>query len=198
MNDVAAFYLHTGCAAISHLYLFYRGICPNFDALGPGKGCHCLGQGAHAAFYHPPGAIETSGTLCLEQIVVDEEIAKLCKRLRDGIDTSDEKDFYDDIKAVGPGGHFLMQPNTVKACRSEEFLMPLLSNRSAYESWVKLGSPDIYQEAQQKVEEILATPQKHPLPDDVIGKLEAIIRRAEEELESDFRLKIRISFLGLL
>lgn len=130
-----------------------------------------------------PGAIETSGTLCLEQIVVDEEIAKLCKRLRDGIDTSDEKDFYDDIKAVGPGGHFLVQPNTVKACRSEEFLMPLLSNRSAYESWVKLGSPELYQEAQQKVEEILATPQKHPLPDDVIGKLEAIIRRAEEELE---------------
>jgi trimethylamine:corrinoid methyltransferase-like protein len=130
-----------------------------------------------------PGAIETSGTLCLEQIVVDEEIAILCKRLRDGIDTSDEKDFYDDIKAVGPGGHFLMQPNTVKACRSEEFLMPLLSNRSAYESWVKLGSPELYQKAQQKVEEILATPQKHPLPDDVIGKLEAIIRRAEEELE---------------
>ncbi len=42
---------------------------------------------------------------------------------------------------------------------------------------------ELYQEAQQKVEEILATPQKHPLPDDVIGKLEAISRRAEEELE---------------
>ena len=130
-----------------------------------------------------PGAIETSGTLCLEQIVVDEEIAKLCKRLRDGIDTSDEKDYYEDIKAVKPGGHFLMQPNTLKACRSEEFLMPLLSNRSAYENWVKLGSPEIYNEAQKKVEEILATPQKNPLSDDVIGKLEEIIRRAEEELK---------------
>ncbi|MCP4021943.1 MAG: hypothetical protein GY729_08885, partial [Desulfobacteraceae bacterium] len=43
-----------------------------------------------------PGAIETSGTLCLEQIVVDEEIARLCKRLKDGIDTSPEKDFYED------------------------------------------------------------------------------------------------------
>jgi len=130
-----------------------------------------------------PGAIETSGTLCLEQIVVDEEIARLCKRLRDGIDTSDEKDYYEDIKAVKPGGHFLMQPNTLKACRSDEFLMPFLSNRSAYESWVQLGSPELYQEAHKKVEEILATPQEHPLPDDVIGKLEDIIRRAEEELE---------------
>jgi len=129
-----------------------------------------------------PGAIETSGTLCLEQIVVDEEIARLCKRLRDGIDTSDESDFYEDIKAVKPGGHFLMQPNTLKACRSQEFLLPMLSNRNAYEDWVKLGSPGIYDKASKKVEEILATPQKHPLPDNVIGKIEAITRRAEKEL----------------
>ncbi|MCP4020992.1 MAG: hypothetical protein GY729_04045, partial [Desulfobacteraceae bacterium] len=87
------------------------------------------------------------------------------------------------IKAVKPGGHFLMQPNTVKACRSEEFLLPLLSNRSAYETWIKLGSPELYNEAQKKVEEILATPQKNPLSDDVIEKLEAIICRAEEEMK---------------
>jgi len=129
-----------------------------------------------------PGAIETSGTLCLEQIVVDEEIARLCKRLRDGIDTSDAMDFHEDIAAVKPGGHFLMQSNTLTACRSSEFLLPLLSDRSAYESWVTLGRPSMYDEAQKKVEEILATPQKHPLPDDVKGKLDAIVRRAEEEL----------------
>ncbi len=129
-----------------------------------------------------PGALETSNTLCLEQIVVDEEIARVCKRLRDGIDTSDTKDYYEDIKTVKPGGHFLMQPNTLKACRSEEFLMPFLSNRSAYESWVELGSPRLYDEAQKKVEEILATPQENPLSDDVIGKFEEIIRRAEDEM----------------
>jgi trimethylamine--corrinoid protein Co-methyltransferase len=130
-----------------------------------------------------PGALETSGTLCLEQIVVDEEIARLCKRLRDGIDTSDEKDFFDDIKSVKPGGHFLEQMNTVKSCRSDEFLMPLLSDRNTFERWAALGRPDLYSEAEKKVEEILATPQKHPLPDDTIGKLEDIIRRAEEELK---------------
>ncbi len=99
------------------------------------------------------------------------------------IDKKVKKDFYEDIKTVKPGGHFLMQTNTVKACRSKEFLMPLLSDRGAYESWVKLGSPDLYNEAEKKVEEILAAPQKHPLSEDVIGKLEAIIRRAEEELK---------------
>jgi len=130
-----------------------------------------------------PGAVETSGTLNLEQIVVDEEIAMLCKRLRDGIDTSDAKDFYDDVKSVKAGGHFLMQPNTLKTCRSDEFLLPMLSDRNAFESWVKLGRPDLYEKAQKKVEEILATPQPHPLSDDIIGKLEEIMRRAEEEMK---------------
>ncbi len=74
--------------------------------------------------------------------------------------------------------------NTLQACRSQEFLVPLLSNRNAFENWAKLGRPDLYDNAQEKVEEILATPQKHPLSDDVIGKLEAITRRAEEELGS--------------
>ncbi len=130
-----------------------------------------------------PGAIETSATLCLEQIVVDEEIARLCKRMRDGIDTSNERDFYEDIKSVKPGGHFLTQASTLKSCRSEEFLMPLLSDRSSFESWVNLGKPDLYEKAHEKVEEILSTPQKHPLSDDVVGKLEEIMRRAEEELK---------------
>jgi hypothetical protein len=33
------------------------------------------------------------------------------------------------------------------------------------------------------VEEILAAPLKNPLPDDVVGKLEEIVRRAAEELD---------------
>jgi trimethylamine:corrinoid methyltransferase-like protein len=76
-----------------------------------------------------------------------------------------------------------MQSSTVKACRSGEFLMPQLCDRNTFETWTQLGRPDIYSEAEKKVEEILATPQRQPLPDDVIGELEDIIRRAEEELE---------------
>jgi trimethylamine:corrinoid methyltransferase-like protein len=60
--------------------------------------------------------------------------------------------------------------------------MPILSDRNSFDSWAKLGRPDLYDKAQKKVEEILATPQKHPLSDDVIGKLEEIMRRAEKEL----------------
>jgi trimethylamine--corrinoid protein Co-methyltransferase len=130
-----------------------------------------------------PGCLETSGCLCLEQIVVDEEIGGLCKRMRDGIDFSDAKNLYDDIAAVGPGGHFLMQDSTLAMCRSDEFFAPKLSDRHTFERWAELGKPDMYSKARERVEEILATPQKNPLPDDVIGKLDDIARRADEELK---------------
>jgi trimethylamine--corrinoid protein Co-methyltransferase len=130
-----------------------------------------------------PGALETSAMLCLEQIVVDDEIAGLCKRMREGVDLSDAKNRFDDIAEVGPGGHFLMQKSTLAACRSDEFYTPQLCDRNTFERWSDLGKPDLYSKARERVEEILAAPQKNPLPDDVIGKLDEIVRRADEELK---------------
>jgi len=131
------------------------------------------------------GEIDTSQLLVLEQIVVDHEIALMCKRFKDGIDVSDAKDYMEDIMQVGPGGHFLMQPSTVKACRSDEFFQPKLSDRNTYEKWEELGNPTLYGKARKRVEEILSSPQKNPLPDDVLGKLDDIVRRANKELPSE-------------
>jgi trimethylamine--corrinoid protein Co-methyltransferase len=128
------------------------------------------------------GALETSNMMTLEQIVVDDEIACFCKRIRDGIDMSESKNYFGDIKDVKPGGHFLIQPNTIKACHSREFMIPSLCDRNTFEEWVELGRSDIYDRARERVEEILASPRKNPLPDDVIGKLEDIMKRADEEL----------------
>jgi trimethylamine--corrinoid protein Co-methyltransferase len=128
-----------------------------------------------------PGALETSGVLCLEQIVVDDEIAGLCKRMRAGVDTS--RDYSEDIQSVGPGGHFLMQDTTLAACRSDEFYSPPLSDRNTYETWIELGRPSMYGKARERVEEILSAPPPSPLPDDTVGELEEILQRAQAGLE---------------
>jgi trimethylamine--corrinoid protein Co-methyltransferase len=111
-----------------------------------------------------------------------EKLSGVCKRLREGVDFSDSKNYFDDIAEVGPGGHFMMQRNTLAACRSDEFYVPSLCDRHTFESWVELGKPDLYSRAREWVEEIFSAPQKAPLPDDVIGKLDEIMRRADEEL----------------
>lgn len=129
-----------------------------------------------------PGALDTSNMMSLEQIVVDDEIARMCQRLRDGVEISSEKNYFEDIVAVGPGGHFLGQRNTRNATRSSEFVAPVLVDRHPFNQWIALGRPDMYDKARAKVEEILASPQKHPLPDDVIGKLDYIMRKADDVL----------------
>jgi trimethylamine--corrinoid protein Co-methyltransferase len=123
------------------------------------------------------GTLETSNLLCLEQIVVDHEIARICQRIKDGVEVSDAKDFMADVRAVGPTGHFLAQRSTRVACRSEEFLSAELFDRNTHEAWVGLGKPDVYEKARERVDEILSGPLKNPLPDEVIGKFEDIERR---------------------
>jgi len=128
------------------------------------------------------GEIESANLLILEQILVDHEIAMMCKRIKDGIDVSDEKNYFDDVAAVKPSGHFLTTPSTLKSCRSDEFFVPELYERNTHEKWSELGCPDIYSKARKKVKAILDKPQKHPLPDQVIEKFNKLMEHADKHL----------------
>ena len=57
----------------------------------------------------------------------------------------------------------------------------MLAERSTYEEWLKLGRPDMYAKARKKVQAILGVAVEQPLPGDVVGKLEDIMRRADGE-----------------
>jgi trimethylamine---corrinoid protein Co-methyltransferase len=128
------------------------------------------------------GLVESSMTLSYEQIVIDGEIAKLCKRLKDGIDISPEKDYYEDIKQVGHGGHFLKQKNTRQAFRSSEFYMSEICDRNSHDEWELLGNPDLLSNARKKVEEILNGEQNCPLSEDKEKLLLEIMDEAKQVL----------------
>jgi trimethylamine--corrinoid protein Co-methyltransferase len=128
------------------------------------------------------GEMATSQLLVQEQILVDHELACFCKRLKDGVEIDDTQDFFDDVARVGPSAHFLMEQNTVQACRSRQFFHPQLVERSTYEEWLGLGQPNMYSKARKRVRSIMESPLKNPLSADLIGKLEAVMRRADEDL----------------
>lgn len=128
------------------------------------------------------GEIATSQLLVQEQLLVDHELACFCKRLKDGLEVTDTQNFFDDIGRVGPGGNFLMEENTARACHGPQFFHPQLAERTTYEAWLKLGRPDMYAKARQKVQSMLDSPIKNPLAADIVGKLEEIMRRADREL----------------
>ena len=43
---------------------------------------------------------------------MDNEIAHYCERIFAGVDSGPEKELYEDIAQVGPGGNFLKSRNT--------------------------------------------------------------------------------------
>lgn len=128
------------------------------------------------------GEIQGDQALVLEQILVDNELARYVERLVEGIGEPADPDFVAEIAAVGPGGNFLASQVTRRAARSREFLAPTLVGRHAYEAWRDLGSPSMYGRARDRVREILAEPVVDPLPDAVEAELARVLAAADAEL----------------
>lgn len=129
------------------------------------------------------GEVESDQLLVLEQIVVDNEIARFCERVLLGVDSSPLKTLTQDMLEVKPGGNFLSRNSTRGMARSDEFLLASLLDRHTLDQWTQLGKPSMYSNARKKVEEILTAPVEDPLDDSASQKLEGILARADKELE---------------
>jgi trimethylamine--corrinoid protein Co-methyltransferase len=129
------------------------------------------------------GEIEGDQLLLLEQIVVDNEIARFCDRLFRGVDSGPQKSLTEDTLAIQPGGNFLTRKSTRSLARSDEFLLASLLDHHTLEQWAQLGKPSMYTNARKKVDEILAAPIQDPVADEVAQKLEEILARADKDLE---------------
>ena len=128
------------------------------------------------------GLIESSMTLSLEQMLIDEEIFNQCMRMRAGIDVCDEKDLFDDISKVAQGGHFLKQKSTRKAFRTDEFYNSKLIIGDTYDSWKTAGSKTMLDNAHEKVEKILAAEPVSPVDAGVKKVIEEIMEEAKAKL----------------
>lgn len=128
------------------------------------------------------GEIEGDQLQVLEQYIVDNEIAHHCQRLVEGIDCSEDLALFEDIAKVGPGGHFLTTKAARQAPRSGEFYISKLLDRHTYEAWLNMGSPSMYSNAREKVRQILSAPPIDPLSDKINADIDAILYKADKEL----------------
>jgi trimethylamine--corrinoid protein Co-methyltransferase len=125
-----------------------------------------------------PGQMGGSTHFSPEQLLIDVEVFKMSVRSFQGI-TSGEDHWLDEvIQKVGPGGHFLAQPSTIKNMRSGEWYLTDFGWHGSYEEWHAAGKPDLIQEARQKVEDILSNHEPLPLSEEMELELEKIYHRA--------------------
>ncbi len=125
------------------------------------------------------GLMGGSMVLSLEQLLIDVEIFRMCKRSRQGIASDEDKWLEDVIHRVGPGGSFLSESSTVRAIREGELYVSQLGWHDTFQAWEAAGRPTLLEEAREKVGQILATHQVLPLDEDVERELDHIQKRAQ-------------------
>jgi trimethylamine--corrinoid protein Co-methyltransferase len=113
--------------------------------------------------HHAFGMITNMNAASLEQAVIDDEIVGMVMRALRGIELTDDSLAVEAIGRVGPGGHYLMDPHTLRFMRSELY-HPALSDRQNRAAWEAGGSPDTRTRATARLENLMQAHRPPGLP----------------------------------
>lgn len=129
---------------------------PDVQAGGEKMLSNLLVAQAGADFIHlAAGMLDSGNAICLEQYLIDDEMIGMIRRLLKGIDVNVETMALECIRAVGPGGNFVLEDHTVDHMMDEHFY-PRLCVREPFGVWADQGEPTIVSRAREHVREMLA------------------------------------------
>lgn len=129
------------------------------------------------------GLIEALKTFDFAKAVIDDEIATMLKRLKRGVNISEENLALDVIRKIGPGGSYIKEPQTFKLMKTEAILTKL-SDRDTRTQWQKKGAPDIHARAMARVREILSRNSSTIFSDELDARIrEHFVNLVEGNLE---------------
>ena len=116
------------------------------------------------------GFLEFCMTASFDKLVIDNEIIGMIMRAVEGITVNEKTLAFEEIKKVGPGGHFVSSPHTRRYMRSEHY-QPVLSNREVRSAWVEAGAQEVRETATETVRHILGKPPTPLLSEDIRRRL---------------------------
>ncbi len=100
------------------------------------------------------GMFATGMTCSHEQLLMDEEMSAISRRIAAGMRVDDETISKELIIKTGPQNpSYLTTDHTLKWLYGDEYVVPRLSVREQFGSWAAKGAKDVYQLAREKVEE---------------------------------------------
>ncbi len=101
------------------------------------------------------GLLDALKAFDFAKAVIDDEIAQMLKRVKRGLEFSEEELALDVVAKVGPGGSFMMSPHTIKRMKTTA-LLTKLADRDPRNIWEGKGGLDAHARAMRRVREILS------------------------------------------
>ena len=127
------------------------------------------------------GLLDDVTMLSYEQMIIDDEMARIMGRLAAGIVVDDDHMAVDLIKKVGPGGSFLGSRHTMQWLYKEHFI-PEITDRRTGEAWEADGAKDAVARARVRAEKIMKEHQVQPLPEGVGAAFDDIVAKADADI----------------
>ena len=109
----------------------------------------------------------------IAELVLDAELFDLMCHLAGEVPVTDEDLALEVIEAVGPGGHFLAQPHTLRNMR--RMWRPRVFDRETWEAWETAGRPEPRDLARERARRILAEHEPIPLADGIEDDIREVI-----------------------
>ena len=138
---------------------------------------------AGANLIYGAGMLDSGLIFSYAQLVIDNDIFKMIRKVMQGMLVDDENLAVDIIKSVGPGGDFLMQDHTMKYMRTLPSV-PKLIERNNRENWLASGGKGLSERAAERAADILSNHKPLPLSDEAKSALRAIVEESEAEMEA--------------
>lgn len=123
---------------------------------------------------HDCGYLESGLTASSEMLLAADESISLVRRFMRGIDLTPDSLALDAIKATGPDAHYLDGDHTLRHYR--DFWQPRWFDHQTHDSWAAKGALGGEERLRQAAKRIMAEHTVAPLPDDVLARLDTIIR----------------------
>lgn len=136
---------------------------------------------AGANILYGMGMLEMGVTFSFGQLILDDAIAKMVKRVVRGVEVSDATMAVDVIREVGggQGKQFLTSQHTVDYMRKEQEAGGIF-DRNARLTWQAMtGGKDAAERANETAKEILSSHKPEPLENSVRNELKRIVASAE-------------------
>ena len=136
---------------------------------------------AGANLIYGAGMLDSGLIFSYAQLLIDNDIFKMIRKVMQGMHIDDENLAVDIIKSVGSGGDFLMQEHTMKYMRTLPST-PNLIERGNRENWLESGGKGLAERAAERAAEILANHKPVPLSNDTKSVLRSIVEESDAEM----------------
>lgn len=125
---------------------------------------------------------EPEGINSAVQLVIDDEIAGMLRRIAEGFRVDEEKLALEVIKGAGHRPFFLGEEHTARHMREEIWMSEVFIGGVGYDRWLEEGGRTEVDRAREKAMDVLSGEPPQVLDEECEGKLLEVIGRAEKAL----------------